>query len=298
MEGGFTIMGWEIVNIVDSVHEQLLSLRAIKYIIEKDMFKWLWDKSTHSERADVLVYIQNLEKDKLINWINTHRMSDISDYTTRQLKDTARVLKVANWSRLSKMELIVSIKAKEDHMALSNQVMLDEIKSHLKRIIPGAIAANVDPNIYCFYPDVENLDKRLSTVFIRPAFIFVQTFCETTISRFEEVKALLPDEIWERYHKWGIENFTDCREVKMLNEVLRAIRRELKSEKRPDFFKKSLLLKEAKIGRKELSQGSEETEERCESTTGSTYTVHDDGEESGQQHESDGPSGDDIKSSD
>lgn len=73
--------------------------------------------------------------------------------------------------------------------------------------------------------------------FIRPAYAWLKEVHEHEFQAYREIKLLLPEEIWERYEKWG--GFEEHRECVLLKDATIQLRKRICSRERPDFFKKS-----------------------------------------------------------
>jgi len=88
---------------------------------------------------------------------------------------------------------------------------------------------------------------------IREAYKWLrQIYTHNFKDEIYKVRELLPKMLWKRYEDWG--DFTDHREVKMLQEVQTRFRGLLISKDRPIFFKKGKIRAEIKRLRKKKTR--------------------------------------------
>lgn len=88
--------------------------RSLERIINKPIFQILWDESTDKHRATAVLYLKEGLKSGLLDWIKNHPSLSHADRNTGRLKEIARKLRIKNWSRLSKLELLKAIEQKEE----------------------------------------------------------------------------------------------------------------------------------------------------------------------------------------
>lgn len=96
------------------LHAKILRLRSIEGIVTSLRFERLWDDSKKEQREEVIGYIKKENKVKIQTWMRTHPSLELGEINTARLKELARKLRVPNYSRKTKLELIRSIKEVED----------------------------------------------------------------------------------------------------------------------------------------------------------------------------------------
>lgn len=96
-------------NLKKQLHEKILMLRSLESVINKPKFSRLWHESTDEEKKQVSNYIDNKDKDSLLNWLNTHRALEVGELNIRQLRETAKQMNIRNYSRLGKLDLMRAI---------------------------------------------------------------------------------------------------------------------------------------------------------------------------------------------
>lgn len=99
----------ELENLKREVHTKALFYRSVEAIVFSQRFERLWVDSTPEKRKEVLGYIREDKKPDLVNWMKHHAALDYGEQPLSFLKLRARILKVRNYSRLSKGELISEI---------------------------------------------------------------------------------------------------------------------------------------------------------------------------------------------
>jgi hypothetical protein len=103
----------ELENLKKEVHTKALFYRSVEAIVFSIRFERLWLDSTPEKRKEVLSYIREDKKADLVNWMKHHAALDYGEQPLSFLKLKARILRVKNYSRLSKGELISEILVKE-----------------------------------------------------------------------------------------------------------------------------------------------------------------------------------------
>jgi len=98
----------------EMLHAKILRLRSIEGIVSSLRFERLWDDSDKEQREEVLGYIKEENRVRILKWIRTHPSLELGELSTSQLKELARKLRVTNYSRMLKVQLIRAIKEKED----------------------------------------------------------------------------------------------------------------------------------------------------------------------------------------
>lgn len=96
------------------LHAKILRLRSIEGIVCSLMFERLWDDSSKEQRGEAITFIKKENKVKIQNWMRIHPSLELGELSTSRLKELARKMRVPNYSRKTKVELIQSIKEAED----------------------------------------------------------------------------------------------------------------------------------------------------------------------------------------
>ena len=96
------------------LHAKVLRLRSIEGIVSSIRFERLWDDSNNTLREEVVGYIKTENKFRIQKWMRTHPSLELGEVPTARLKELARKLRVRNYSRMNKVDLIRSIKETEN----------------------------------------------------------------------------------------------------------------------------------------------------------------------------------------
>ena len=94
-------------------HKRTLSARSIEAIVQSARFERLWDESTHIDKQNAEHIIWKGAKKELMAWMSNHASLDLGERPLVYLRARGRKLRVKNWSRLSKPELIGKIEGEE-----------------------------------------------------------------------------------------------------------------------------------------------------------------------------------------
>ena len=96
------------------LHSKVLRLRSIEGMVSSIRFERLWDDSSIKQREEVQEYIKDENRAGLVTWMRHHPSLDVGELTFTRIKEVARQLRICNYSRMSKLELIRAIKETED----------------------------------------------------------------------------------------------------------------------------------------------------------------------------------------
>jgi hypothetical protein len=88
-------------------------MRSIDALINTETFEELWNQSKQEDQEAVTKYIEDRDKTKIIEWIKGHPSLDIGESPVSYLRKIAKDLKIPNYSRLLKDQLIRRIKQKK-----------------------------------------------------------------------------------------------------------------------------------------------------------------------------------------
>ena len=114
----------------------------------------------------------------------------------------------------------------------------------LKEMEPLLKEAGVKDNYLYLYDDSELLP--ITT--IRSAYKWLTHIYSVTHAAAKSIKKLLPDELWNRYKMW--EDFDNHREVKLLKQALRDLRKAIRTRNKPMYFKRGVTRAEIKKRKK------------------------------------------------
>jgi len=98
----------------DDVKCKTLHSRGIDALINTDKFERLWEDSTNEQREKVTLLIQFGYKSRVMEWVKNHGALDIGERSSTYLRERGKELRIKNYSRLSKSELISAIKKELD----------------------------------------------------------------------------------------------------------------------------------------------------------------------------------------
>jgi hypothetical protein len=104
----------ELKDLCDSIHHKTLQHRSIETVITSTKFERLWEESTLKQREEVSLLIQFGYKSRISEWMKHHPSLDLGEHSLNYLKERGRILKIKNYCRLSKPELIAAITAREE----------------------------------------------------------------------------------------------------------------------------------------------------------------------------------------
>ena len=114
-------MGTKVIGAItlkdlrERLHGRVLRLRSIDAWIHSDRLSDLWGQSTECQRQNLVDLIRREDAKGVIAWMNNHNKRELGEESVRFLRTRARFLRIRNYSRLDKGELITAIKAKEEN---------------------------------------------------------------------------------------------------------------------------------------------------------------------------------------
>jgi len=83
-------------------------------LLQSDAFKFLWEASSKDVRSKLMFQIDNLNIEWIRKWMRDHPSQDIGELSYNVLRDRAHTLRISNWSRMNKVELITALRRKLD----------------------------------------------------------------------------------------------------------------------------------------------------------------------------------------
>lgn len=102
-----------LIAIQEELHNRILRARNVENLLIRPQFERLWSDSIDEEKKEVETYILDFNKDKLLKWMRTHPSIDLGEKPLRDLLPIAKQLHIKNYSRLSRIQLIQSIREME-----------------------------------------------------------------------------------------------------------------------------------------------------------------------------------------
>jgi hypothetical protein len=113
------------MKIIEQVHDKLLLVRNIYYLINTDTFAFVWVNCTVKEQQELERLAYDLKKDSLKKFIKNKllNLTPFAQLSTNKLRICAQRLHVKNYQSKGKVELIKDI---ED--------AVQRIKENLERI--------------------------------------------------------------------------------------------------------------------------------------------------------------------
>ena len=90
----------------------MLQLRNKDRIVQSELFVEAWNQATKEQKADFIRYFNQSIKDfDLRKWI-LKALADLEEYPVKILRKIASYSRIKNYSRLSKAQLLISLKEK------------------------------------------------------------------------------------------------------------------------------------------------------------------------------------------
>lgn len=93
-------------------HRIFLNRRAIDRIIQSSLFVEAWNKASIFERRFLISYIDQLQVQKVRDWISKIVISTLDRCTTRMLREFASYHRIKNYGRMSKTQLLKALEKK------------------------------------------------------------------------------------------------------------------------------------------------------------------------------------------
>lgn len=102
-----------IHRVREEFHNRVLIARSIETILVSLRFERLWGHSSEEQKGGVEKYIHASDKKGILKWMEDHPSIDIGEKSLRELYPIAKKLRIKNYSRLQRDDLIVEIKKAE-----------------------------------------------------------------------------------------------------------------------------------------------------------------------------------------
>ena len=103
----------KLADLTKAVHENTLRARSVEAIIQSAKFERLWSESTDTQKQEAELAVWQGSKPKLVNWMKEHSSLELGERQMIYLRNRSKKLRIKNYSRLSKPELIRAISIKE-----------------------------------------------------------------------------------------------------------------------------------------------------------------------------------------
>ena len=229
----------ELREMRSTIHEEAKRLRNIDYILGRPQFENLWILSDDSQKQRLKAALLSKHKDAIITWYKNHPLIDIGEQSLIQLRETAKEMCIHNYSRLSKIELLVAVKSAKINPVcpvahpLENSDMILEIRKTCDLMEPLLIEANIPEDYLDFPEDAKYFEQHV----IEVAHKWILGIYNKEYREAKAIKSLLSEEMWERYRTWA--DFGDHREVVLLTEAIQKLRKIMMTGSRPELFKKA-----------------------------------------------------------
>ena len=98
-----------LITLREKHHNRLLRARAIESLLMRPSFERLWEDSTPEQQEAAINIIKDFNKEGLLKWVRDHPSIDLGERDRKDLLPIAQRLKIRNYSRLSRMDLIMEI---------------------------------------------------------------------------------------------------------------------------------------------------------------------------------------------
>jgi hypothetical protein len=99
----------ELNRLRGKVHRNILNLRSVEAVIYKDEFERLYEASTEEQKKEVEKIILDGGRIKLADWMLMHPDIDPGELSGNKVKELAKRLGIANYSRLGRATLVSMI---------------------------------------------------------------------------------------------------------------------------------------------------------------------------------------------
>lgn len=93
----------------EEIHNRLLRLRRLDFLISSRVFALIFESSNDDSRKEVIDLIREEDVEKLKKWMRNSSTLDLGELKFGTLRDLARKLHVPYYSKLRKHELIKEV---------------------------------------------------------------------------------------------------------------------------------------------------------------------------------------------
>lgn len=100
------------------VHRKMNQARSILQMITTDKFKTLWEGSSELEKKRMVSIVLGNNKDEVDLWIKHHPSMEVGELSIRRLRERGKRLRIKNYCRLMKYELVREIEKVEREIPL------------------------------------------------------------------------------------------------------------------------------------------------------------------------------------
>jgi hypothetical protein len=219
-------MGGKIIEIVN---DRVKKLRAIQRIIQMDKFKKLTIKD-----ESLVELIDAFDLEALQNLIKKDEKTFIYSMGIRELREIAPLYSVSGYSRMSKEDLRDCILKLDAESSFKKDELFEQIKALLSKMEAMFIEFEIQMSTFDIVVDVKNIPIH----YFKIAYGWLLTIEELIFKNYKSIKSLLTPDQWAMYKVMFEDEMNGFREVKMLNECKRNLRRSVFTS-RPSLFKKT-----------------------------------------------------------
>lgn len=108
-------MGWGqgvkgIHKVREEFHNRVLNLRRIEAVLLRCEFEHLWEVSDKETKDKVRKLIKEGDREAILTWMREHPSLDIGEKPVRELRKIAKSLQIKNYSRMGRVQLLMSIR--------------------------------------------------------------------------------------------------------------------------------------------------------------------------------------------
>jgi nitrogenase subunit NifH len=107
-------MSKTLVDVQLALADRINALRCVQRIVLSEEFRAIFTASSDDEKDLVVSYIEKADRKLLESWIKNQVISksELEDLPIRDLRTLAQQVGVANYSQLSKHQLVIQIRAR------------------------------------------------------------------------------------------------------------------------------------------------------------------------------------------
>ena len=102
-----------LIKLREESHNQTLKHRSIYALITQSKFEALWTVTTPEEHEEIIKEVKALNRNAIIERIKALR--DPGEISFDDLRERARKLKIKNYSRMDRVQLIQAIRREMDN---------------------------------------------------------------------------------------------------------------------------------------------------------------------------------------
>lgn len=100
-------------DLCSAVSTKTNALRSIQQVISSESFRILYEQSSDIEKKRITAIVTSCKKDEIDLWMHTHPKVELGELSLGRLRERGKRLRIKNYCRLAKFELIREIKIAE-----------------------------------------------------------------------------------------------------------------------------------------------------------------------------------------